>query len=70
MGLILLVLLVSLLLSAAVLIYVAYPYRGEETPVTPELGRVLRRGVAFLPTLDRAHGRRGEQDEAPDLMPR
>ena len=34
------------------MLYVAYPYRGEDTPLTPRLGHAMRRGVDSLPTLD------------------
>lgn len=53
MGAIVVVLLLALLLAAAVMLYAAYPYRGEETPVSPRLGEAMRRGVDSLPTLDR-----------------
>jgi hypothetical protein len=53
MGLIVTVLLLALLLAAAVMLYVAYPYRGEDTPLSPRLGEAMRRGVDSLPTLDR-----------------
>jgi hypothetical protein len=52
MGAIVVVLLLALVLAAAVMIYAAYPYRGEDTPLTPMLGRAMRRGVDSLPTLD------------------
>jgi hypothetical protein len=52
MGAIVVVLLVALVLAAAVMLYVAYPYRGEQTPVSPLLGQAMRRGVEALPTLD------------------
>jgi hypothetical protein len=52
MGAIVVVLVLALVLAAAIMLYVAYPYRGEETPVTPLLGQALRRGVEALPTLD------------------
>jgi len=52
MGAIVVVLLLALVLSAAVMLYVAYPYRGEETPLTPAVGRAMRRGVEALPTVD------------------
>jgi hypothetical protein len=52
MGTIVVVLLLALVLSAAVMLYAAYPYRGEETPLTPRLGQAMRRGVDSLPTLD------------------
>ena len=53
MGSIVVVLLLALALAAAIMFYVAFPYRGETTPLTPRLGEVLRRGVDSLPTLDR-----------------
>ncbi len=53
MGAIVVVLLLALVLAAAVMVYAAYPYRGEQTPVTPRLGNAMRRGVRSLPTLDR-----------------
>lgn len=46
------VLLLALALAAVVLVYAAFPYRGAETPVSPLVGRALRRGVQRLPTLD------------------
>ena len=52
MGAIVVVLLLALALSAVIMLYVAYPYRGEETPLTPLLGEAMRRGVESLPTLD------------------
>lgn len=51
MGAIVVVLLLALVLAAAVIVYAAYPYRGQETPVAPALGRTMRRGVRSLPTL-------------------
>ena len=53
MGAIVVVLLLAIVLAAVVMVYAAYPYRGEETPVTPRLGNAMRRGVKSLPTLDR-----------------
>ena len=56
MGLIVVVVVLALVLAAAVIVYAAFPYRGEETPVSPLVGDVLRRGVRSLPTIDpRAH---------------
>jgi hypothetical protein len=48
----LLILFVSLGLAGTVVVYVAYPRRGEEVPHAPWLGDVLKRGVASLPTID------------------
>ena len=45
MGLVVLVLLLALALAIVVIVYAAYPYRGEETPVSPSVGRALRRGA-------------------------
>mgnify|MGYP001765329522 CR=1 FL=1 len=47
-----LVMVLALLVSAAVLAYVAYPHRGEDLPVAPALGEAVRRRVEALPTLD------------------
>jgi hypothetical protein len=52
MGAIVVVLLLALVLAAAVMLYAAYPYRGEDTPLTPLLGRAMKRGVESLPTID------------------
>ena len=52
MGAIVVVLLLALALAAAIMFYVAFPYRGQATPLTPRLGEVLQRGVDSLPTLD------------------
>jgi hypothetical protein len=54
MGAIALLLLLALALAAMVIVYAAYPYRGQETPVSPRLGRALRRGVETLPTIESA----------------
>lgn len=45
-------LVISLLIAAAVVLYVAYPRRGEEVPHAPWLGSVMKRGVDSLPTID------------------
>jgi uncharacterized membrane protein len=44
--------LVIVLTAGLVVLYVAYPHRGEEVPNVPWVGDALRRGVARLPTLD------------------
>jgi hypothetical protein len=62
MGTIVVVLLLALALAAAVMLYAAYPYRGQETPVIPLLGRAMRRGVDSLPTLDLAQQDRAVED--------
>ena len=52
MGSMLLIVLFALLLAGAVIVYVAYPYRGQSTPLHPALGDLMRRGVDSLPTVD------------------
>jgi hypothetical protein len=44
--------LVILLLAGAVVLYVAFPHRGEDVPHVPWLGRLMRKGVRSAPTLD------------------
>lgn len=39
-----------LVLAAGVVVYVAFPHRGEPMPVTPWLGQALGRAVESLPT--------------------
>ncbi|MCW2819361.1 MAG: hypothetical protein JWR42_2148 [Marmoricola sp.] len=55
MGSIVVVLVLALVLASAVIVYAAYPYRGQETPLTPRVGEALRRGVDSLPTLGQEH---------------
>ena len=38
-------------------VYVAYPHRGEEMPVAPQLGNAMRKGVDALPTLEDSESR-------------
>jgi hypothetical protein len=44
--------LVILVLAGLVVLYVAFPHRGEEVPHVRWLGRLLRKGVDNVPTLD------------------
>ena len=41
-----------ILLAGLVVLYVAYPHRGEEVPNAPWVGEAMRKGVDLLPTLD------------------
>ena len=41
-----------ILLAGVVVLYVAYPHRGEEVPNAPWVGEAMRKGVDLLPTLD------------------
>ena len=47
----------GVLVAAAVAVYVAYPPRGEEMPVAPQLGDAMRKGVDALPTLEDSESR-------------
>ena len=44
--------LVILVLAGTVVVYVAFPHRGEDVPHTPWVGEAMRKGVEMLPTLD------------------
>jgi hypothetical protein len=44
--------LVILLLAAAVVLYAAYPARGQRPPVVPWLGEAMERAADAVPTLD------------------
>jgi hypothetical protein len=44
--------LVILVLAGAVVLYVAFPHRGEDVPHVRWVGRLMRKGVANAPTLD------------------
>jgi hypothetical protein len=39
-------------IAGLVVVYVAYPHRGEDVPHAPWVGEAMRRGVNTLPTLD------------------
>jgi hypothetical protein len=41
-----------LVMAGVVVLYVAFPHRGEDVPRTPWVGEVMRKGVNALPTLD------------------
>lgn len=49
---IILTMLLVLVISAAVVAYVAFPHRGADIPGAPWLGDAMRKGVDRLPTLD------------------
>jgi hypothetical protein len=49
--------LVILILAAVVVLYVAFPHRGEDVPHTPWVGDAMRKGVHLLPTLDNQRAR-------------
>jgi hypothetical protein len=41
-----------LLVAGLVVLYVAYPHRGEEMPMVPVLGDAMRSAADAIPTLD------------------
>jgi hypothetical protein len=55
--------LVIVAIAAVVVVYVAYPHRGEELPVAPKLGDAMRRSVDALPTVAPADAERLPVDE-------
>jgi hypothetical protein len=58
--------LVILVLAGLVVLYVAFPHRGEEIPAAPWLGDVMRKGVDSAPTLDNT-AEEGEEPPAEHL---
>lgn len=57
---VLLTMFVILAIAGVIVVYVAFPHRGEEVPHTPWVGDVLRKGVDSLPTLDNQRSRERE----------
>jgi hypothetical protein len=61
MILLVLLMLLILVVAGAVVVYVAFPHRGEEVPVAPWLGDAMKRGVDTVgdliewPADDREH---------------
>ena len=43
---------VIVLLAGVVVVYVAFPHRGEDLPGAPWLGRLMRKGARSLPTVE------------------
>ena len=60
---IVLTMLVILAIAGVIVVYVAFPHRGEEVPHAPWVGEALRTGVNSLPTLDNQRAR--EHDDQP-----
>ncbi|WP_167288599.1 hypothetical protein [Nocardioides seonyuensis] len=54
---IVLMMMFGLALAGAVAAYVAFPHRGEQLPVVPQLGDAMRKGVDALPTLEDSESR-------------
>jgi hypothetical protein len=53
---IILTMLVIVVLAGLVLVYVAFPHRGEQLPAAPWLGEAMSKAVEAAPTLDETHG--------------
>lgn len=43
---------VIVLLAGVVVVYVAFPHRGEDIPGAPWLGRLMHKGARSLPTVE------------------
>ena len=54
---IILMMTLGVLVAGAVAVYVAYPHRGEDLPVAPQLGEAMRKGVDALPVLEDSESR-------------
>ena len=59
--------LVILVLAGLVVLYVAFPHRGEDVPAVPWLGHAMRKGVDNAPTLDNTSDEVEAQPEHLDL---
>ncbi len=58
---IVIVMFVVVLVAVGVLVYVAYPHRGQDVPAVPWVGDAMSKGVDALPTIhdnEDAHTRR------------
>jgi hypothetical protein len=56
-----------LVLAGLVVLYVAFPHRGEQLPAVPWLGDAMRKGVDVVPTLDNTSDDVDPPDEHLDL---
>ena len=67
---ILLAMLGIVLLACLIVVYVAYPHRGEDVPTAPWVGIAMRKGVSMLPTLDNQDDAGAPAGEGPRQGPR
>jgi hypothetical protein len=58
--------LVILVLAGLVVLYVAFPHRGEDVPAAPWLGDAMRKGVDSAPTLDNTAEEPAHPEAEPD----
>ena len=42
----------AVLVAAAVIVYVAYPHRGEDVPYVPAIGDAMKQAAGAIPVLD------------------
>jgi len=66
---IVLTMLVILAIAGVIVVYVAFPHRGEEVPHAPWVGEAMRTGVNSLPTLDNQRAREQEQEQERERVP-
>ena len=59
---ILLAMLGIVVLAGLVVLYVAYPHRGQAVPNAPWLGEAMRKGVNRLPTVDNQRDQRDQRE--------
>lgn len=64
---IVLAMLIIMIVAGVIVLYVAFPHRGEDVPHTPWVGDALRKGVDRLPTLDNQRNQRGWDRETSDV---
>ena len=57
----LIAMLVILVVAGLVVVYVAFPHRGEEVPAAPWLGDAMRSAVEAAPTLEHPEGESTEE---------
>jgi hypothetical protein len=62
---ILLAMLLIIAVAVLVVVYVAYPHRGQEMPNAPWVGEALKRTVDAVPTLEGEGGRPGTARDDP-----
>jgi hypothetical protein len=60
---IVLAMLAIMILAGVIVLYVAFPHRGEDVPHTPWVGDAMRKGVEKLPTLHNQQQRERERTE-------
>lgn len=56
-----------LAVAGLIVVYTAFPHRGESVPHVPWVGEVMQKGVERLPTLDNTVDQR--PDQQPDHRP-